>query len=133
VLDEKALRKPGFQPGFKIKLADGQEWVFPKPRLRFFPKIGDDGSVGVDGGATFGSECDGQLDAIFGVDETDAFERLRLKFEMAVRLLGANYELKPEDYRQLIVLEPGDDASETMWEELTALMAGNTPKLLPAI
>jgi hypothetical protein len=38
-LDEKSLRKPGFAPGTKVTLADGQEWMLPKPKLRFKPKI----------------------------------------------------------------------------------------------
>ncbi len=44
--------------------------------------------------------------------DVEPIERLRVKFEMAVRLLSANYDLKPEDFSELIVLEPDDPGSD---------------------
>ena len=131
MLDEKALRKPGFTEGHKIALADGQEWTFPRPRIRLKPKIVD-GRVEVGGGPSFGPEYDDQLDALFGAVEVDPVERLRVKFEMAVRLLSANYELEPENFAELIVLEPGEPASDERWEQLSNVLLGIAPKPLPA-
>ena len=131
-LDEKSLRKPEFSAGVKVTLADGQDWTLPKPRIRFMPRI-IDGKVEIGGGPSFGPEFDDKLDILFGVSEADPCERLRVKFEVAVRLLAANYDLKPEDFAELIVLEPADPASDERWEQLCDAMMGIAPKPLPAI
>jgi len=132
-LDELALRKPGFSEGHKVTLADGHEWTFPKPRIRFRPKIGLDGRVEVGGGPSFGPEYDEQLDVMFGVrDEIDPIERLRVKFEVAVRLLSANYNLTTDQLGDLLELEPGNEASDQRWDELTRVIMGVAPKPSPA-
>jgi hypothetical protein len=131
MLDEQALRKPGFTEGHKVTLADGQEWTFPRPRIRLKPKIVN-GKVEIGGGPSFGPEYDDQLDILFGAVEVEPVERLRVKFEMAVRLLSANYDLKAEDYAELIVLEPGEPASDERWEQLSNVLLGIAPKPSPA-
>ena len=131
-LDEKSLRKPGFSDGLRITLADGQAWILPKPRIRFRPRIVD-GKVEIGGGPSFGPEFDDKLDILFGVVESDPAERLRVKFEVAVRLLAANYDLRPDQFAELIVLEPGDPASEERWEQLSSAIMGIAPKPSPAI
>ncbi len=129
--DERALRRPGFSEGHPVTLADGQEWTLPKPRIRFKPKVVD-GRVEVGGGPSFGPEYDTQLDILFGVADVEPVEQLRVKFEMAVRLLSANYDLTPEDFAELIVLEPDDPASDDRWEQLTRAIMGIGPKPSPA-
>jgi hypothetical protein len=131
-LDEKSLQKPGFVEGSKATLADGQEWMLPKPKLRFKPKI-IDGRVEISGGPSFGPEFDDQLDILFGVTNVEASERPRIKFELAVKLLAANYDLEPDNFAELIVLEPGDPASDERWEQLSNAIMGIAPKPLPAI
>ena len=111
MLNEIALRKPGFSEGRKVVLADGQAWTFPRPKIRLKPRIVD-GKVEIGGGPSFGPEYDEQLDVLFGVTDVDPAERLRVKFEVAVRLLAANYNLRPDELAELIVLEPGDPASD---------------------
>ena len=127
MLDETVLRKPGFTDGHKVRLADGQEWVFPRPRIRLRPEIVD-GKVEIGGGPSFGPEYDDQLDVLFGAVDVDPVERLRVKFEMAVRLLSANYDLKPEDYAELIVLEPGEPASDRALGAALERALGHRPK-----
>ena len=131
-LDEKSLRKPGFSEGTRVTLADGQEWTLPKPKIRFKPKIVD-GKVEIGGGPSFGPEFDDKLDILFGVAEAEPAERLRVKFEVAVRLLAANYDLQPEHFAELIVLEPGDPVSDERWEQLCNAIMGIAPKPSPAI
>ena len=131
MLDERALRKPGFQEGHRLLLADGQEWAFPKARMILKPQISD-GKIDIGGAPTFGPEFDDKLEVILGAREATPVERLRMKFEMAVRLLAANYDLKPEDFGTLIVLEPGDPASEERWKALDDVLVGNAPKPSPA-
>ena len=132
MLDEKALRKPGFSDGHRVVLADGQEWTLPKPRIRFKPRVVD-GRVEIGGGPSFGPEFDDKLDILFGVAEAEPAERLRVKFEVAVRLLATNYDLTPANYADLIVLEPGDPASDERWEQLCDAIMGIAPKPSPAI
>ncbi len=60
-------------------------------------------------------------------------ERLRVKFEVAIRPLQSNYELTAADLAELLVLEPDDPASEARWEEITNVLIGNAPKPSPVI
>jgi hypothetical protein len=131
-LDEKSLRKPGFALGTKVTLADGQEWMLPKPKLRFKPKI-INGRVEISGGPSVGPEFDDKLDILFGITDADPSERLRIKFELAVKLLAANYELEPDNFAELIVLEPGDPASDERWEQLSNAVMGIAAKPSPAV
>jgi hypothetical protein len=131
-LDEHSLRRPTFSEGHAVTLADGQEWTLPKPRIRFKPRIVE-GKVEIGGGPSFGPEFDDKLDILFGVAQAEPAERLRVKFEVAVRLLVANYDLTPDNLAELIVLEPGDPASDERWEQLCDAIMGVAPKPLPAI
>ncbi len=132
MLDENALRKPGFTAGRQVLMADGQYWTLPKPKLRFAPRVSAAG-VEVWGGASFGPESDALLDVLYGVEPAPSLERLRVKFEVAVRLLSANYDLKPQDFAQLLVLEPGNPESEARWDQLGEAVTGSPPKPSPAI
>jgi hypothetical protein len=127
MLDEKSLRRPEFSDGYAVKLCDGQEWVFPKPKMRFIPRVKPDGSVDIGGKTSFGPESDKLLEAMFGIGTTDGYEILRAKFEMAVRLLMANYNLKPEDFPELIAYDPEDDADNQLWDELSPVLMGRAP------
>jgi len=55
MLDEKALRREGFRGGAGVVLADGQEWVIPRPRTLW---IADDSEVGARLGYDLGVEYD---------------------------------------------------------------------------
>jgi hypothetical protein len=81
-LDERSLRKPGFSEGSKVTLADGQEWVLPKPRIRFKPRIVD-GKVEIGGGSSFGPEFDDKLDILLGVAEADLQEVLESSHDLS--------------------------------------------------
>jgi hypothetical protein len=132
MLDERSLRKPSFSAGYPVVLADGQAWTFPKPRIRFRPRIGSDGRVEVGGGAGFGPEFDASIDVLYGVVETDGIEQLRVTLEMAVRLLRSNYDLTNDDVATLIVYEPNDPEAMERWGELERVLIGISPKPLPA-
>lgn len=131
-LDEATLRTEGFTEGNWFVLADGQRWCFPRPRFRFKPKM-IDGKIDVVGQPTYGPEHDDKLDVLFGVTEADALEQWRVKFEMAVLLLQANYNLTVDQIGDLIVFVPGEPASDDRWENLTRAIMGIAPKeLTPA-
>jgi hypothetical protein len=128
MLNESELRKPGFSEGHKVTLADGQEWVLPRPTMRFTPKVSPDGTVDVDGGASFGPEFDSTLEILFGVTEVSGLEYLKSQFTMAVKLLSANYDLKPGDFATLLPWEPESETNQEMWRPISRALVGLVPK-----
>ncbi len=131
-MTRKACASPGS--------ARGSRSLWPTAKNGRFPSHGFasnhgfvDGRVEIGGGPSFGPEFDDKLDILFGVAEADPAERLRVKFEVAVRLLAANYNLEPDNFAELIVLEPGDPVSEERWEQLCNAIMGIAPKPSPAI
>lgn len=127
-LDEKALRRPSFTEGYSVRLADGQEWTFPKPRIRFYPTIAEDGSVAVGGGRSFGEDHDKLIDVLIGGEEIEDFERLRLRFAAAVSLLSRNYSLKPEDFASILVIDQDDPETGPTWARIDRIVLGLTPE-----
>jgi hypothetical protein len=125
-INEKDRRRPTFTQGSAVQLADGQSWTFPKARIQFRPRILD-GHAEVMGGSRFGPEFDGDMDILFGVVEAEPVDRLRAKFQMAVRLLLANYDLSDDEISNLIVWEPEDPISAKNWADLTTVLSGGTP------
>jgi hypothetical protein len=132
VLDEKALRKPGFTDGYPVVMADGQTWTLPKPRFRLKPHRVD-GKIEILCRATFGPESDPDLDILYGAVEADYREVIRVKFAMTARLLLSNYDLTDDQLGELIVLEVGDAASDQRWDAINEAMLGIVPKPSPAI
>lgn len=128
MLDEQALRRPTFSEGSKIKLADSQDWTFPPSRVRFRPRLVGD-KIEVGGGASFGPEFDDRLDVLFGVVDAEPTERLRVEFEVVVRLLQANYDLTVPQIADLIEMEPGNPASDDRWDQIRNVVRGLPPKL----
>ena len=133
MLDEKALRKSGFSEGYQVTLADGQAWTVPKPRFRFRPTFGPDGRTEVGGLPTFGAEYDQQIETLYGAGDVEPIESIRVRMDMAARLLRSNYSLTDDDLADLIVLDPGDAESLERWDELGRAVMGLVPKPSPAI
>jgi hypothetical protein len=129
MLDEKSLRKPTFTEGHWTELSDGQKYSFPKPRIKFRPKFVD-GKVEIGGGATFGPEYDANLDILLGAVQVDGAERLRVKFEVAARLLRANYDLTDEQVSDLLEFDIDDEVSSGRYDRWSDIIMGITPKPL---
>ena len=128
-LNEQGLRRAEFSEGRKIVLADGQEWTFPKPWIRLFPRRGDDGKVAMGGGLTFGSTYNELLDEYAETDDDDIFGKITVQFRMASLLLVQNYDLTDKHLESLLVLEPDNDDNNEMWrDELLPLLLGYAPK-----
>ena len=134
MFDEKALRKPGFAPGVSIKLGDGQEWTFRRPRIRWYPsRSGGTTKTRAAGANEFGPECDELLGVFFGDVESTVWDFPTARFELAIRLLEPNYDLTDEHFRELLWFERDDPASTEMWSAIGSVIAGNSPKPTPAI
>lgn len=130
-LDEKALRRPGFCEGSPIVLADGQEWIFPRPWMRLRPRRDKEtGRIQAGGGMSFGEAFEDVMDALAETDEEDISTRIGYQFEMAVMLLCQNYELSDRDVSRLLVLDLEDDASRKTWADVCAVIMGEAPKRL---
>lgn len=130
-LNEQELRRAEFSEGTRIRLADGQEWTFPKPWIRLFPRRGQDGKFGIGGGLTFGSAYNDLLDEYAEAegDDEEIFARITIQFRMACLLLVQNYDLTDKQLEQLLILEPDEEDNQAMWrDEILPLLLGLAPK-----
>jgi hypothetical protein len=128
-LNEQELRRAEFSDGTRIRLGDGQEWTFPKPWLRIFPRRGNDGKIGLGGGSGWGAEYTELLDAYSETGDEDYIERLTLQVRMACMLLCKNYDLTDRQLESLLPWEPSDEANSAMWrDEIGPLILGLAPK-----
>ncbi|WP_422932036.1 hypothetical protein [Singulisphaera sp. PoT] len=129
-LDEKALRKPGFTEGPRVKLGDGQEWTFPRPMLRLYPQRGEDGKVVLGGGHSYGVEHEDTLELLISTDNT--MERITAQHELAGNLLLRNYDLDNKALRRVLPLEFSEEADNDFWVEVNNVLMGTTgPKPSP--
>lgn len=128
MLVEAERRKEGFTEGNKVALADGQEWTFPKPRLRFFPHRGVDGKIGLGAESTFDREYREMFVSLVEVDKDKPFEVWSLRIQIACHLLLANYELSDVELADLMPVVFDDDANMEMWENLSPALLSTPPK-----
>ncbi len=127
MLSERELRRPAFSEGTWVELGDGQRWCIPKAKIRFKPRLVD-GKIELGGGPTFGPEFDETLDVLFGVTEADDAEIVRAKFEIACKLMLANYDIAFADLAELVAWEPDDPVSHERWRSMAAAIMGLPPK-----
>lgn len=131
-LDEKSLRKPGFTEGTRVRLADGQEWTFPKPWLRLYPARDADGKFYAAGGMSFGAEYEEKFDELIECPDDDLYRKLCLQVELAASLLASNYELTDGDLRRLLPIDSTVDGCKEMWEAIGGVLMGNPPEGKPS-
>lgn len=117
--NEASLRRRDFRPGRAIRLADGQEWIFPGPRCS------------PPGALDFEAAADAAtVTAVF-----EAFEpadRRRAELALAIRLLGHNYRLGPGDYRALLTYDRNDPALTATQNAFHELALEYARRLWPA-
>lgn len=131
-LDEKALRKPEFVEGIRVRLGDGQEWSFPKPRLRLVPGRAEDGSFELKNRPTFGEHRQADLAAVLAGPKEDAddglFNWLQARIRLVCGLMLDNYNLEDADLEVLLPYEFGDESITEMWNDIHAAIMGQAPK-----
>lgn len=130
ILNEPALRKAGFTDGPRIALGDGQEWTFPRPWIRLYPRVAADGSIEVAGGRSYGDDHEADLGRMFSLIEGngDQVERIKVRFSLAVKLLLKNYDLDNAALRTLLALAPDEPANVEMWAQVDRVLMGLAPK-----
>jgi hypothetical protein len=131
MLDEKALRTSEFRDGPAVRLADGQEWVFPRPRFRVFPVESPDGEITPGYRPTYGSAFDRMLEVFLGVETCTTGELFDMRFKAASDLLRRNYTLTTADLATLLFYEEGDPESEGRWKAIDAILVGAPPGKKP--
>lgn len=129
-LDEVALRKSTWVEGNRVRLGDNQEWSFPRPRIRFMPRAGEDGRIttAIAAAPGLGAEFERWFDVLMGVTDADALEEWNAKFGAAAKLLMQNYDLAVADLAELLYWESGDDESDARWVEIERAIRGVRPK-----
>jgi hypothetical protein len=128
MLDERALRRPGFTDGPEVVLGDGQSWRFPRPWLLLYPVRTPDGRLTVGGRLGYGTPYDDLIDRLIECDQEDTAGRLALQFQMAAYLLDRNYELADHDLRRLLAIDLGDPECEPRWAQINQILVGRPPK-----
>jgi hypothetical protein len=119
MLDEASLRKPGFTEGARVTLADGGEWVLPKPRPVFFPTASPGEGIGLAVRFSYGLEYDPYFEEAFGPrDDGDFADEVEAKMRLAALLLLANYDLDDGRLADLLTLRAGSEGSLAMWAAL---------------
>ena len=107
-LDEKALRREGFQADLLITLADKQTWSFPRPRVKLKRSAGN---------------------LVERVTLWDGYAELLDSFEAAVAaLLQHNYSLTAEDVDSLLEFDADDPGNRESWGKIMATARGRFPK-----
>lgn len=107
---EPALRRSDFRPGTLVRLADGRSWTFPAPP--------GDLESDLEG---FGPEYRAILAAI--VEAEDLPERRRGELVLAVELLGRNYDLRPDQLRELLDRPSGGEEARRLQQAFADLAA----------
>jgi hypothetical protein len=107
---EDLTRRCNFQPGRAIRLADGQEWVFP------CPASGSDRAFG-----HADEEYHGLLRAIR--EAADERERLLCELAIAIFLLRLNYTLTAEDLEFLFTFPSGSSELRESQRQFRSLAA----------
>lgn len=135
MLDEQALRKPGFVEGARVVLGDGQEWSIPRPRLRLVPSRTPDGDIALKSLPKVAAHRQADMDAMLESgersadgDENGFVDWLLARARLATGLLLDNYELDDAALAVLLPVEFGDDANADMWAEIDGVLRGRHAK-----
>jgi hypothetical protein len=127
VLDEKALRRPGFRDDVRVRLADGQEWSLPKPRVKLSRRTGQDGSRRLVETAELGPDYAGHLEAYEEACESGEGAALAM-FDLAAALLRENYTLTDQQADTLLEFRPDDPENDVLWGAILSTARGRAPK-----
>lgn len=120
---ESECRKPGWSDWIAVKLADGQEWNLPRPKVEYLPVFVDDEPTyqGVPGRLSFGVQFERGHSAMEAAG--DPAERLQALAEVVAGLLLQNYDLTTEQLEDLLPLVVHEDDPTKPTDESAAMWA----------
>lgn len=127
--DEAARRRPGIDAAgsVPVRLADGNEWLVPRPRIDLVPVFKDGILADVGRRYSFGEAFYRKQAALADAAGGPAGPYLLAAFDLAIDLLGRNYDLDESDYQALIPYRDSDPASVAMWRAIVAVASGDGP------
>jgi hypothetical protein len=126
-LDEASFRRPDFEDGTPIRLADGQEWIFPRPYIRFVPAEGEGGTLAFGGRRrTLGPAFDRFFGAM--IESDDETTQATAALNLAATMLLHNYDLDIGHIQTLLAYDPDSDESAAVWERIVDVAMGTSPK-----
>jgi hypothetical protein len=138
MIDEMACRRPDVfdeAGSIPITLANGQDWLFPRPAIELFPRAG--GKMG--SRTSLGPDFDRAIDAIRDIPPSDestdpdvAMEReaayLMGQFSLAALMLGRNYLIPEESLCEILRFSYQNDTYKQMWDDIIAVAMGSDPR-----
>jgi hypothetical protein len=122
---ETAMRRPTFEPGIAIKLDDGQEWEFPRPRVKWRMVLREDVRV-LAGRTHFGPEFDEMRERLNAAENDGDY--LMASFTVAAWLLRRNYDLTEAEALDLLAYDTEDEANQSAWESIYDVVWARAPK-----
>jgi hypothetical protein len=127
-LVEKHRRRPEFdaESGVPVRLANGEEWVLPRPYLEIRPIFRGGAAVARSRFLTCG-ELDPLIETI-GRAEDPAAQILAV-MTLGALLLRRNYDLADADLERLFVYRVGDPASEAMIRGIMDVATGKLSRV----
>src|SRR3954454_25320840 len=105
-----------------IKLADGQEWYFPRPWLEIVPIFRDGKAVDRSKLLTCGPELDLLLESI--AEEEDPAREILAVITLGGFLLLRNYDLTDEELEEPSIYRPPYPASQNMIASIIEVGSG---------
>jgi hypothetical protein len=124
MLDERSKRRPECDPAASapVRLADGQEWLFPKPWLEIHASFAGGKAEGHYPVLTAGPELDELVEAISGCEDNAAL--LSGAATLGAALLLRNYDLDDRELDQLFAFRPVDPPSWDWAKEVIGIATG---------
>lgn len=116
MLNEFALRRPDFRGGLPILLADDRPWALPGPRETVPGGTADERTTRL---VRWVAEAQSQADQLLG------------EMALAIHLLALNYNLGPNDYRQLLEVDRTDSRFTRMIDDFHAIYLRHAEALAP--
>ena len=120
--DETLHRRPDFQGGRPVRLADGQFWYFPLPVMHLAPVRLPSGQLGAEAATQFGPDFDRLLDELAAAET--AVQEAPALFGVAADLLGRNYDLTGDQLRSLVQYRLHPDGPGPAMEEILRIATG---------
>lgn len=135
MLDEVALRSSDFLEGIRIKLGDGQEWSFRRPRIRLVPTRGESGFFvsKMKPAPGQGKILEEAFEAMWNLTDKAGLDMWNLRFGAAVELLRSNYNLDEDQIASLLYWDTEEEECTDRWREIDNLIRGiSKNELTPA-
>jgi hypothetical protein len=133
-IEEKSRRKPDFLGGQGLLMADGQDWIFPKPRVRFAPSDDSTGyTIVLDAGDGY-QELINKYREVYDAPSSSIESRLSAEMAIGVFLLRRNYELTTQEMSgilQYALDEDTDPEGYRIRDQVLDLAFGHTPSSKP--